>query len=154
MKIPLLNIEIKRATKAVTTKTRINEDNFNKLFYELTKYFSKGSLMWNKNDLKNVIEEGYLYNPDVYSIINKIVQTASMIDWKLYEVKDTKEFRNYKTYRSKSMIEEATYYRSKSLEEVEQSQIQKLLDYPNDYQTATTFTQTLLGYYCFRIFKH
>jgi HK97 family phage portal protein len=146
MRIPFTNLEIKKETKA--TQTRLNEERFDNLFEQLTKMFGKNQLVYNKVDLARIINEGYLFNPDVYSIINKIVQTASMIDWQLYEIKDDKKFKQYKSYKKSNSLEQSNYYRVKALEPIEQPEIMKLLMYPNPYQTSTTFTQSLLGYYC------
>ena len=145
MKIPFTNLEIK-STKAINQ--RVNEDNVSKLFEQLTKHFGKNQLVFNKFDLTRIINEGYMFNPDVYAIINKIIQTASMIDFQLYEIKDDKSFTQYKSYRKNNLKEETIYFQRKALEPVEHLEIMKLLNYPNPLQTNTTFTQSLLGYYC------
>ncbi|MFA5234205.1 MAG: phage portal protein [Sulfurimonas sp.] len=145
MKIPFTSLEIKKSESIKAN--RVNDDKINILYEQLLKFFGKGQLIYNKNDLTKIINEGYLFNPDVYSIINKIIQTASMIDWQLYEIKDEKAIKQYKSYRGKG-IDEAIYYQSKALEPVEQPEITKLLNYPNEQQTSTLFTQSLLGYYC------
>jgi HK97 family phage portal protein len=145
MKIPYTNIEI--GVKAKQTLSRINKDNLDKLWDNILRYIGKGQLMWNKNDFKYIIESGYLFNPDTYSIINKIIQTASMVQYKLFEVKDKKQFRYYKNI--KSFNPDNIYeMQIKAFEPVEQKEIFSLIEHPNKYNTFTLFEQTLLGYYC------
>lgn len=127
--------------------SNINTDRFNILYDSLTRYLGKGQVIWNKNDLKYIVESGYLFNPDTYSIINKIIQTASSIQFKLYEVKDEKSFKEYKNIKSLNL--EKTYsLRTKAFEPIEQPEIFKLLEAPNKLTTHTLFIQSILGYYC------
>jgi len=146
MKIPFTKFEIK-STKA--QNLIINKDNFNKLYETLLKFIGKGQLIWNKNDLKYLVESGYLFNPDTYAIINKIIQTASMCQLKLYEIKDEKNFRQYKNVKSFSpSIENLFDCQKKAFEPIEQAEIFNLIEQPNKYNTYTNFMQNLLGYYC------
>jgi HK97 family phage portal protein len=147
MKIPFTKKEIKLQSTKQSSTPRINADNFNKLYDILLQYLGKGQLIWNKNNLKYLIESGYLFNPDTYSIINKIIQTASMCQLKLYEIKDEKSFRQYKNVKSFSPDNMLDFQR-KAFEPVEQPEIFKLLEQPNKYNTYTLFIQNLLGYYC------
>ena len=138
----------KKSQKEIKAVGKVNDDRVNLLLENLTRFMGKGQLIYNKNDLIKIINEGYLFNPDIYSIINKIIQTASMIDFQLYEIKDTKEFWQYKNYRGKVSNEESRYMQLKALEPVEQPELMKLLQSPNPNQTSTLFTQSLHGYFC------
>ena len=125
----------------------INTERFNRLYDSLTRYLGKNQVVWNKNDLKYIVESGYLFNPDTYAIINKIIQTASSVQFKLYEVKDEKSFKEYKNIKSLNL--EKTYsLRTKAFEPIEQPEIFKLLEAPNKLTTHTLFIQSILGYYC------
>ncbi len=139
--------EIKLQSIKQTSSNRINSDNFNKLYDQLLRYLGKGQLIWNKNDLKYIVESGYLFNPDLYSLINKIIQAASMCQLKLYEIKDEKFFKQYKNVKSfaPDNIQELQH---KAFEPIEQPEIFKLFEQPNKYNTYTLFIQNLLGYYC------
>ena len=151
MKIPFTKLEIKKAeSKAVTTpiQTNINKDAVNKLYESLTRFFAKNQFIWNKNDLQAVIEQGYLFNPDVYSIINKIIQTASMVAWQMYEVKDKKALARYNIYKKANNFDAIQEYNIKALEPIETHPLLDLLENPNPYSTGTVFDQNLLGYYC------
>lgn len=145
MKIPFINLEIKKGEKKL--RPNINNESVNKLYDTLLQYIGKGQLVWSKNDLKYIINSGYLFNPDTYSIINKIVQTASMCQLKLYEIKDEKSFAQYKNIKNLNPDNIAEYQR-KAFEPVEQPEIFKLFEAPNKYTTYTLFIQSLLGYYC------
>jgi len=149
MKIPLTKYEIKlaKSKQGVQLRSGINSDKVNKLYEVLLKYLGKGQILWSKDDFKYIVQSGYLFNPDTYSIINKIIQTASMCQFKLYEVKDEKSFRQYKNL--KSISPENVYdFQRKAFEPVEQPEIFKLFECPNKYTTYTLFIQSLLGYYC------
>jgi HK97 family phage portal protein len=137
-------------TKAQPTRTpsRINEERFNKLYDILLRYFGKGQMLWNKTNLQHIVENGYLFNPDVYSIINKIIHTASMIDWQMMEVKDDKAFRKYKNYKRSKNLDAMSEYSRKSMEPVEDHPLLNLLEQPNPHTTGILFDQSLLGYYC------
>ena len=105
--------------------SNINTDRFNRLYDSLTRYLGKNQVVWNKNDLKYIVESGYLFNPDTYSIINKIIQTASSIQFKLYEVKDEKSFKEYKNIKSLNL--EKTYsLRTKAFEPIEQPFLEQI----------------------------
>lgn len=149
MKIPFTNREIKLIRNPnAPAPSKINEDSVNKLYESLSRYLGKGLFVWNKSDFKAIIEEGYLFNPDVYSIINKIIQTASTVSFELYEVKNDKMLSKYRSAVKNFHMDDALMYRTKALEPVEEHDILKLLDNPNPNTTNTVFTQSFLGYYC------
>lgn len=144
----ILGQEVEKKENSFKLKaSKVNEDKLNILYEQYTRFFGKGQLIYNIMDLKRIITEGFLFNPDVYSIINKKLQTASMVDFQLYVVKDDKSFRQYKSIKRGNDLQETYYYQRKALEPVDNTDINKLLDYPNPYQTSTIFTQNLLGYY-------
>src|ERR1035437_1587141 len=117
MKLPFgLKIEKREAAETGT----VNLDQYNKLYEQLTRFFSKGQFIWNKNDLQNIIENGYLFNPDVYAIINKIIQTASMVGWQTYEVKNSKALSKYKSYKFAKNYDAMQEMQHKALEPVEE----------------------------------
>ena len=71
----ILGLEIKKQQKASELKaSKVNDNAVNTLYEQLTRFFGKGQLVYNIMDLKRIITEGYLFNPDVYSIINKKIQ--------------------------------------------------------------------------------
>lgn len=127
--------------------TNVNKESFNKLYESLLRYFSKGQFVWNRNDLASIISNGYLFNPDVFSIINKIIQTACMVGWQMYEVKDSKSFNRYKTYKKAHNTDAMMEYSIKAFEPVDEHPMLELLEHPNRYNTGTLFDQNLLGFY-------
>ena len=146
-----LNLEIKR-TKAINTNPKVNEsfvnnDQVNKLYEQLTRLMAKGQFVWNKNDFKNIIENGYLFNPDIYAIINKIIQTASMVGYQVYDIKDKKTFRQYINYKKVKNTEATFEFQRKSMEAIGDHPVLSLLEQPNQYSTGTVFDQNMLGYY-------
>lgn len=147
MKLPF-GIQISRTNKKQLNFDRINDQAVNKLYEQIASLFSKNQIIWNKDDLKGMINEGYLFNPDVYAIINKIIQTASMTSWQMYEIKDKKSFSKYISYKKSLNLDAIQEYSIKSMEPVEEHDLLNLLEQPNKYTTGTLLDQNMLGYYC------
>lgn len=137
-------IKQKTFVKAANTK----EDNVNKLYESLVRYFGKDQIVWNRNDFQGIVENGYLFNPDLYAIVNKIISTASKVWWQVYEVKDTKSLQRYKMYQKSQSFEAMQEYQRKSLVPVESHPMLDLLLKPQQGMNATLLDQNMLGFYC------
>lgn len=103
------------------------------------------------NRTEEYIEKGYLYNSYVYSVINLITKAAVRVPWVLYEVKDEKALRRYKSYQPRDVTREhsqALHYRSKALEEITDDfhQIYQTWDRPNTLQGQAEFLEQVLGF--------
>ena len=118
-----------------------------KLYAILNKYLGNGTPIFMGDSSEDIIRKGYMYNPDVYSVIQLIVNAASGIPFELYEVKDKKAYSKYLNHKnSHSPTAQKEYYRTKALEKVEDSGLLKLLQNPNPLQGEMEFTQNVLGY--------
>jgi HK97 family phage portal protein len=103
----------------------------------------------------NYVQQGYLGNSDVYSIVTQSARKFASIPVGVYKVKDTpdgkKAFRQYKTLTSgtmnKAAIERAVYLRSKALEEADENNpIASLLKRPNNYEGQDSFLEKIFTY--------
>ncbi len=97
------------------------------------------------------INKGYLYNPDVYSIVNMITNASKGVQWMLYEVKDEKKFAKYRRMPSEAkefQLEKVYRVKEQSLEEVMDSsnQLYRLLHRPNPLQGWGEFVENVLGF--------
>jgi HK97 family phage portal protein len=101
--------------------------------------------IWLPDNLETYINKGFLYNPDVYSIVNYKVKKASDIPWVLHEVKDKKSYARFKRAKFENLDHYMTL-RTKSLEEIEEHPILNILEQPNPLQTGTEWEQNTLGY--------
>ena len=102
----------------------------------------------NANELKTYINEGYVLNPHIYTVINKILKPASAVPFLVYEVKKDKqkEFKRYKAALENNESEKADYYAKKSLEVVNIKELTNLFEHPNEKQSHTEFLEECLAY--------
>jgi HK97 family phage portal protein len=118
-----------------------------KIIASINKYLGTGTAIFNINDTDDIIRKGYMYNPNVYAVIQLIVNAASGVPFELYEVKDKKAYSRYS--RAKNSIiptAKGEYYKSKALEKIDNSELLDLLANPNPLQGEVEFTQNVLGY--------
>lgn len=103
----------------------------------------------------NYVQQGYLGNSDVYSIVSQSARKFASIPVGTYKIKDTTEgrkaFRKYKTLTSGDMtpaaIERAVILRSKALEEADENNpVAKLLIHPNSYEGQDSFFEKVFTY--------
>lgn len=94
-------------------------------------------------DNKTEIKNGYMLNDVVYSCVRYIARKAAAVPWLLYEVKNDKDFKRFKSldYGAKKDV-----FRAKALEEVEDHALLDLLDRPNPLQGKQEFFEALIGY--------
>lgn len=113
----------------------------------LSGFRSAGSYVFNY-DLVKFIQDGYVQNPHVYSVINKILQPAKSIPWAVYHVKDEKKLKAYKYHMKHRNYLEADAFRIKALERVEDTPMNEMFDDKvNEYQIWPEFVEASLGYY-------
>lgn len=103
------------------------------------------------NRLGNV-KQGFLGVSTVYSIVTIISRKAASIPWVLYK-KNTngkKFFEKYKTATTgefnPSSLTRALMYRSKALDEVDDSPLLKLLENPNERQSGRELFEQFTGF--------
>ena len=97
------------------------------------------------------IQKGYLYNPDVYSIVNLITNAAHGVKWVLHEVKDVQKADRYMrlpTEAKQYQLEKVWRLKEQSFEEVhdESNHLYRLLQRPNPMQGWSEFIQKMLGF--------
>ena len=100
------------------------------------------------------VKEGYMMNPDVYSVINLRSRAAAAIPALVLEVKDEKSARQY--YRLKAsqrngvqegFKERKEELREKAFEEVDENDdLYKLIERPNPLQAWPEFFENLWGF--------
>lgn len=114
------------------------------LFYQLQLYKTSGVFDY---DLKTQVREGYIENPHVYKVINKIIGPAKNVPFLTYIVKDKKDFNRYKAFVREGRVEEAELFARKSLELVDGTPMNKMAeDAPNEMESWPEFIEAALGY--------
>lgn len=97
------------------------------------------------------INKGYLYNPDVYAIVNMITNASKGIKWYAYEVKDQKKFSKYErlpTEAKQFQLEKVYRTKEQALEEVADpnNPLVRLLNRPNPLHGWAEFIEGVLGF--------
>ena len=103
------------------------------------------------DNFREQVNKGYLYNPDVYSIVNLITGSAKGVQWNLYEVKDQRKFRKYKALPTDAKdftLDRVIRLKEDSLEEVydDSNQLYRLIHRPNPLQGWGQFVENVLGF--------
>ncbi|MEJ5962804.1 phage portal protein [Pedobacter immunditicola] len=102
----------------------------------------------NDSSATSFIQNGYCGNPVIYSIIKQITEKAAAVPFYLYEVKDDKKLKRYKSLNlSNNLISyDGMVTKSQSLKEVDSHKIIDLLEQPNENQSWSDFVKNSLGY--------
>jgi len=96
------------------------------------------------DNVESYINNGYLFNPIVYSVVSFIAQKAGSIPWGIYEVKNDKALRLYKSatkydFNTKSV-------RTKALVAIEDHELSDLFVKPNVLQGWADFFEQVVGF--------
>lgn len=107
-------------------------------------------------DNRAYVEDGYLGNSDVYSIVTFLARKAGSIPWYVYKMKPGEKSRTSlerykqlsKGIMNKGAFERAMIERKNAYEEnmVTSTPLAKLLERPNPMQAQDQFFQNLFGY--------
>lgn len=90
------------------------------------------------------INDGYLYNPLVYSIVSFITQKAGAIPWGVYEVKEEKALRLYKSSTKYDFNTKAI--KTKALVQLPDHELSQLFVTPNVLQGWSEFFEQVCGF--------
>ena len=101
-------------------------------------------------ELKEYISQGFVINPHVYSVINKIIRPSSAVPFYIYEIKPDKkkEFGRYKAAMKAGDYDNAEIYGKKALELVETiPELTRLLEQPNEHQSFQEWIEQAMGFH-------
>jgi HK97 family phage portal protein len=104
-----------------------------------------GNPVYIGDDMETYINDGYLFNPTVYSIVSFIAQKAGSIPWYVYEVKNEKALRLYKS-ASPHLGIKRSIVRTKALAQVEGHELEGLFKKPNPLQGWSEFIEQQVGF--------
>lgn len=100
-------------------------------------------------DFDSFVDRGYGGNPYVFSVIKQITSKCAAIPWSVYRVRDEKAFRGYRV-KSRSLSKRTTRefreVKSRALEEVSDTELNKILERPNERQTWHEFVEASVGF--------
>src|SRR5690606_16276323 len=92
------------------------------------------------------IDGGYKALPNVYSIISSIAGKCSTVPFEIYKISDKKDYLKYKSALGNKDIAQSAIYKRKSLERVDNTDVEKLLLNPNSYQSYEQLMWEIVGY--------
>lgn len=98
------------------------------------------------------IDDGYKELPNLYAIISRIVEKSSIVPFEIYRVKKGSEskYRRYKVMMSQARefkdYARALKYKNDSLEKVEGTDLERLLNKPNELQNIEQLWYEIDGY--------
>ena len=118
----------------------------NKLLYT---WLGTSVVMQEDNDT-TYIREGYQKNATIYSLVNIITKAASVVPFQVYEIKNKNSAKRYKgitsgTIDSTTILNASTIKKS-AFEPIFDSEIEKLLDRPNDQQSYASWITELIAF--------
>jgi len=124
MKIFGYDIQMKRA--APTPK--LDSGTVNQVYRALYQFLGDKMPVWMPDNLESYIRKGFSYNSDVYSIVNYIITTASMVPWELMRKRSDGTLKRVESNDSDA------------------KELLKVVDEPNPHQGQSSFIVAMLGY--------
>lgn len=108
------------------------------------------NILWSNTNAVTYIQEGYLANADVYTIVNKVARTASMAPFKVYRIKNQAKHEKYKAWTgegaTKESISNALRIKNEAYEEDNEHPLNDLITKPNPWQKGREFTENSVGF--------
>lgn len=105
---------------------------------------------WFGNNKESYLRNGYAGNVHVFVAVRVYLNKAKVAPYLLSKIKDSRKLVKYEQFiRSKddSHRMEAMCMKGQALEEIEDHDLLKLLNNPNDYQTESEFKEAAMGFY-------
>ena len=108
------------------------------------------SIVWNPENDDSYITEGYRKNSTIYALINLITKAATTIPFQVYEKTNENDYKRYKAMTSgtfdASTIHKAAMLQKRSLVELQDTELHKLLERPNPSQSYNSFISELIAF--------
>jgi HK97 family phage portal protein len=112
---------------------------------DIIRRVGSGNPAYMPDNVESFINNGYLFNPDTYSIVSYIAQKASGIPFFVYEVKDEKALRLYKS-AGPAITMDSLKVRKKALIELPDHPLERLFVKPNEIQGWAEFIEQVVGF--------
>ncbi|QDP63491.1 MAG: putative portal protein [Prokaryotic dsDNA virus sp.] len=130
----------------ITNKSQQTNEQYNRAIYN----YLGNSILWNPDNDNTYIDEGYRKNATVYSLINIITKAASTIPYHVYRKVNESKYKSYKALSSgiadSSVMYKANLLKSHALEELEHTELHKLMERPNPSQSYASFISELIAF--------
>ena len=108
------------------------------------------SIVWNPENDDSYITEGYRKNSTIYALINLISKAATTIPFQVYEKTNENDYKRYKAMTSGTFdaatIHKAAMLQKRSLVELQDTELHKLLERPNPAQSYNSWITELIAF--------
>jgi HK97 family phage portal protein len=108
------------------------------------------SIVWNPENDDSYITEGYRKNSTIYALVNLITKAATTIPFQVYEKTNENDYKRYKAMTSGTFdaatIHKAAMLQKRSLVELQDTELHKLLERPNPAQSYNSFIGELIAF--------
>ena len=124
-----------------------NNEDWQRYAMQMYKYLNSRIAVPTYERFEDYIRFAYAGNPTVYSVITRRAVAAKSLQWLVYRVKNTAKLRQYKSLSRKDLnIGQAMQIKAESLEEVQGTELNNLLENPNTYQSWAAIIESLMVY--------
>ena len=135
-----------RFKSIINKSSQLTNINYNKAIYN----WLGESIVWNPENDDSFITEGYRKNATVYSLINLITKAATTIPFQVYEIDNKNDYKRYKALTSgvidSTTIQKAALLQKRSLIELSDTELHKILERPNPAQSYNSFITELISF--------
>jgi len=108
------------------------------------------SIIWNPENDDSYITEGYRKNSTIYALVNLITKAATTIPFQVYEKTNENDYKRYKAMTSGTFdaatIHKAAMLQKRSLVELQDTELHKLLERPNPAQSYNSWISELIAF--------
>lgn len=135
-----------RISKLISKNAQQTAADYNRAIYQ---YLGE-SILWNPENDRSYIDEGYRKNATVYSLVNIITKAATTIPFQVYEKQSENDLKRYKALTS-GTLDSSTMYQAKMLQknalvEIKDTALHQLLDRPNAAQSYNSWLTELIAF--------
>ena len=117
-----------RLRSIILNKSQQTSEQYNRAIYN----YLGNTIIWNPENDQTYIDDGYRKNATIYSLVNIITKAASTIPYHIYKKVDDNNYKRYKAMTSgvagPKVRYKANMLKKKALDELEQTDLQKLLE--------------------------
>ena len=135
-----------RLKSLITKNTQQTAEQYNRAIYN----WLGDSIVWNPENDDSYITEGYRKNATIYSLINLITKAATTIPFQVYEKTNENDYKRYKAMTSgtfdASTIHKASLLQKRSLVELQDTELHKILERPNPAQSYNSWISELIAF--------
>ncbi len=136
-------------TQELLTKQIANRNYLNR---QILRYLNN-TPVWMEDNPEKYVDDGYMFNPDVYSVINQITKAASAVPPVVQKIVNEKKAREYfrikhfmRNKSSLSLLKKSIDLKEQAFEEAPESDLAKMLERPNPLQSFPEWLENTLGF--------